>query len=68
MKLREEEAEITARQEGVENGHANGNGNASTSGIDQEEADSARLNEIYERMQANLLWPWSESDLRDKEA
>lgn len=51
MQLREEEAEITARQESVEDGHTNGNGNASTSGIDQDEVDSARLNEIYERMQ-----------------
>ena len=55
MRLREEEAEIVARQEGAEEGEANGNGNAnghtSTSGADQDDLDSSRLNEIYERMQ-----------------
>ena len=55
MKLREEEAEITARQENVDDSHTNGNGNASTSGADQDELDSNRLNEIYERMQVKKL-------------
>ena len=50
MGLREEEAEILARQEGSENGDANG---ASNSADEEEEADSERLNEIYERMQAS---------------
>lgn len=52
MRLREEEAEITARQDSAENGEANGH--TSTSGVDQDELDSARLNEIYERMQARF--------------
>ena len=55
MKLREEEAEITARQDSVDDSHTNGNGTTSTSGVDQEELDSTRLNEIYERMQVKML-------------
>ena len=49
MRLREEEAEIVARQDSAEDGDTNGH--ASISGADQEDLDSSRLNEIYERMQ-----------------
>lgn len=64
MQLREEEAEITARQESSEHTEANGNGrqangDASTSGADQDEADATRLNEIYERMQVSKDTLWS---------
>lgn len=52
MSLREEEAEILARQERSENGDANGD--ASHSGDDEDDMDSGRLNEIYERMQVGL--------------
>ena len=50
MDLRQEETEILARQEADENGHGTANGETSA-GATQEDDDSDRLNEIYERMQ-----------------
>ena len=55
MELRQEEAEILARQEADENGHGTANGETSA-GATQEDDDSDRLNEIYERMQVPTNW------------
>ena len=55
LELKEEEAEILERQEA--------NGDAEANGADeQNDVDSDRLNEIYERMQASCLLDFSEQE------
>ena len=56
MELRQEEAEILARQEAEENGHGIVNGETSAGATQEEDNDSDRLNEIYERMQVRTPW------------
>ena len=56
MELGQEEAEILARQEADENGHGTANGETSAGATQEEDDDSDRLNEIYERMQVPTSW------------